>query len=94
MAEPLLPVGTAYKNVVGQRIDPNLYQRWIRDGVSNVKLKTVKVGGRRMCSESDIQRFIEECTAASDRQEIAVRTNRQRQANVSRADRDLKRFGI
>ena len=71
------------------------WHRWRTRGVHGVKLATVKIGGRRMVTADDLQRFIEAVTcAAADGQAAPIRTATQRQRSIEAAERELDReFG-
>ena len=70
------------------------WHRWRTHGVHGVKLATVKIGGRRMVTADDLQRFIEAVTCAADGQPAPVRTSRQREKAIAAAEKQLAReFG-
>ena len=68
--------------------------RWRTRGVRGVKLESCLVGGRRYTSREALDRFIERSTAAGDGETLKPRTNRQRQAAISQAERELAADGI
>ncbi|BBO32908.1 hypothetical protein PLANPX_2520 [Lacipirellula parvula] len=69
--------------------------RWFRCNSHGVKLKTLVCGGRHMSSVPAVKRFFEVATAASDGvTERPVRTNRQREAAIAKAERELNKAGI
>ena len=45
--------------------------RWIREGCNGVRLRTIKVGGRRYTSHEALAKFFSEVTEASEREVIA-----------------------
>ncbi|MEQ8211044.1 MAG: DUF1580 domain-containing protein [Lacipirellulaceae bacterium] len=89
--ETLLPLGAAVEKATGDRPHPSTLHRWRLRGVSGVKLPTVKVGGRRKTSIEAVRRFIEATTAAADGGSLPKpRTNRQREAAIAAAERELE----
>ena len=68
--------------------------RWRLRGIRGVKLETIKIGGRRFTSAEALARFIEQSTAAADGLPLPTRTNRQREAAIRRAERELDGLGI
>ena len=92
--EKLFPLPKAYELAFGIRPDPSTCQRHRTDGINCVKLETVKCGGRRMTSVEAVQRFITAVTAAADGPVCPPRTNRQREAAISKAERDCDQDGI
>ena len=68
--------------------------RWALRGIRGTKLQTFNVGGRRWTTEESFGRFVEATTAAANGEEIQPRTNRQRESNVRRAEKDLAKAGI
>lgn len=88
--ESLLPVARAIQLATGSRPHPSTIHRWRIRGIKSVRLETVLVGGRRKCSVESVQRFVAATTAAADGVPTAVRTNRQREAAIDRAERELE----
>ena len=68
--------------------------RWFKQGVSGVKLETVKIGGRRFTSLAALQRFIESTSLDRDRSLPAARSVKQRERGLVRAQAELSRLGI
>lgn len=68
--------------------------RWTLRGVRGVKLGCFSVGGRRFTTRQAHRRFAEACTAAATPDAPLARTNRQRDAAISKAERALKDLGI
>jgi Protein of unknown function (DUF1580) len=68
--------------------------RWRTVGCRGVKLETVLVGGKRFTSREALQRFVDATTAAGDGTESKPRTNRQREASIAAAEREMDRAGI
>jgi len=70
--------------------------RWRQKGIRGVRLESFMVGGRRFTTHEAFVRFVERTTKAVDG-ELAttkVRTNRQRMADIARAERLLDEAGI
>lgn len=78
----------------GKRVHINAIYRWVRAGVRGVKLETIAIGGTLATSVQAVQRFCDACTAAKLGTLPAPRTNRQRQAAIEKAERDLQAAGI
>ena len=91
--EALLSLAAAGRTLPGKPHLSTLH-RWRLRGVRGVKLETVLVGGRRFTSHEALERFIERTTAAANGEPSPRRTNRQRQAAISQAERELDRAGI
>lgn len=70
--------------------------RWSKRGVNGVVLETFSIGGRRYTTQEAFQRFVERSTAAANGtpNAPAVRTSRQREAAISRAEAELAKAGI
>lgn len=69
--------------------------RWATGGVRGVRLETIMVGGCRCTSTEALQRFVEQLTRAVDGPSTgATSCNRQRQAQVRAAERELEAAGI
>jgi hypothetical protein len=68
--------------------------RWRTRGVNGIRLITKKVGHRRVVALSDLESFIEAVTAAADGTPAPVRTAKQRQRDIDRAERELARDGV
>lgn len=67
--------------------------RWRLSGVRGVKLRTCLVGGRRYTTAEWLEEFID-ATSAADGAQPATRPSRQREAEISRAERELDEAGI
>lgn len=59
-------------------------------------LETFNIGGRRYTTQEAFQRFVERSTVAANGTPAApaVRTNRQREAAISKAEAELAKAGI
>jgi len=80
--------------VLPSRPHLSTWQRWRTRGVHGVQLTTVKIGGRRMVSADDLQRFIEAVTCAADRLPQPIRTSRQRERAILAAEAEIAHDGI
>ncbi|MBA4107637.1 MAG: hypothetical protein C0485_18035 [Pirellula sp.] len=67
--------------------------RWAQRGARGAKLETFAVGGRRYTTEEAHERFARGCTEAI-RAPTQVRSNRQRNAAIAQAERELKSAGF
>lgn len=90
-SDSLLTISQAAKSLP-MRPNVSTVWRWVQRGVRGVKLDTVLVGGRRYTSKEALQSFIEQSTAAADAP--PVRTSRQREASISKAEAELDEAGI
>lgn len=63
--------------------------RWRLRGVGGVRLETCMIGGRRMTSLEAIERFVDAVTQQADEEPQQVRTPRQRQRAIERAEAEL-----
>ncbi len=70
--------------------------RWRKKGVKGVRLESFLVGSRRYTTFESFSRWVERTTAAADGEQPSTptRTNRQRQAEIDRAERELEAAGI
>jgi len=94
--EKLLSLPAAVEAATGQRPHPSTLHRWRLRGISGVRLETVRCGGKRLCSVESVRRFLDGVTAATDgpQHSTPARTNRQREAAIDRAERELDAAGI
>ena len=67
--------------------------RWRLRGINGVRLRTVRVGGKRMVERIVLREFIEAVTAATDRVPAASRTPTQRERAVVLAEKELADAG-
>jgi hypothetical protein len=71
--------------------------RWVQRGVKNVRLETVKIGGRRYTSAEALQRFAQQCSAVREGQQpepAPVVLSAQRRKQIENARRILDEAGI
>ena len=64
--EALYPLAIAVERATGQRPHPSTLHRWRLRGIAGVRLETVRVGGRRLCSVEAVRRFVDRVTLARD----------------------------
>ncbi len=70
-------------------VNPSTVWRWSLRGVRGVELETFSVGARRFTTSEAFARFVEGTTAAAKGEKSQVRTNRQRDAAIAQAEREL-----
>ncbi len=76
-------------------VNPSTTWRWSLHGVRGVKLETFSVGVQRFTTEESLERFVEGTTAAAAGGHMpSVRTSRQRERAIDRAEGELERAGI
>jgi transposase len=75
-------------------VAPSTVWRWALRGVRGVKLETQVWGGKRYVTESSLERFREDCTAAANGEQPHARTPHRRQRDIEAADRELKVDGF
>jgi hypothetical protein len=88
-SETLLSLSDAAKTLPGRPSICSLH-RWRLRGVRNVKLETCLIGGRRYTSREAVERFSAAVTAAADGEPLPVRTPRQRERDIKRAEAEMK----
>ena len=91
--ETLLSFSQAAKVLPGRPHLSTLH-RWRLRGIRGVKLETVLIGGRRFTSCEALERFCAAVTAAANGEHTPIRTPRQRERAVRKAEEDLARDGI
>jgi hypothetical protein len=71
-------------------------QRGVKAGDQWIKLRTVRVGGRRLVERAAIEEFIAATTAAADggQQPVESHTTREREAAIAKAEARLAELGI
>jgi hypothetical protein len=79
-----------------EELNPCTIWRWTGRGVKGVRLETFSIGGRRFTTKQAFQRFVAATTAAANGQTAVPtsRTNRQREAAISKAEAELAKAGI
>jgi hypothetical protein len=80
----------------GKRVHIATIHRWATAGYRGIKLKFVQVGGTRCVRRADLERFLEETTAAATRATVpaAARSPAARRRAIERANRDLDDQGV
>jgi hypothetical protein len=70
--------------------------RWRTKGLKGVRLRTFRVGGRRVTTVSDLEEFIAKVTAAADGDKHLpkFRSSKRRSREIARAESELARLGI
>lgn len=69
--------------------------RWAKRGAKGCVLETFSVGAKRFTTRQAFCRFSAGCTAAAlGQRATAVRTNRQRDAAIRKAEAELSKAGI
>ena len=91
--EEIFSLPQAARSLPGHPHVSTIY-RWRLRGIRGVKLETFLIGGRRFTSREAIERFTERITAVANGEPSPKRTNRQRGAAISQAERELGRAGI
>ena len=72
---------------------PSTVWRWALKGCRGVKLETFLHGGVRCTTDPALRRFFDAINGASPLS-AKPRTNRQREAAISRAERELRQAGV
>lgn len=91
--EQLIPITDAPKHIPGRPALMTVY-RWMKRGVSGVRLESLRIGGRRFTSMEALSRFFHETTAAADRREVSAEPTHRRSVAIERAERELAEAGI
>ncbi len=83
------------ETVLGYRPDRSTFWRWTRPDRKPC-LRSVMVGGHRMCSVADVRAFVAACTANKEPSPLKVsgRSPAKRQRDVQRASKSLERAGV
>lgn len=91
-SEDVITFAEASRSLPGRPSLSTLW-RWHARGIRGVKLETVVIGGIRYVSREALQRFADRLTEQSD-DSVPVRTARQRERDIERAERELADAGI
>lgn len=86
--EEYIPLLEASRIIPGRPHISTLYRWWTR-GVNGVKLETVLIGGRRMCSRKSLAQFVAAVTAAADGRVPATSSSDSRIRAINRATAEL-----
>ena len=101
-AEPLVRLSAApaiVERMGGERVHKSAIYRWAQRGLRGVRLRTAFAGGHRRTCESWIREFFEAVTRAADGisylpTEPPARQQRRREAEIARADAELRKAGL
>ena len=86
--EDLVSLSSAAKLLPGRPHISSIF-RWVSRGVRGNRLETWLIGGRRYTSREALERFIAATTAAAAGEPPPVRTPRQREQAIKRAEAEL-----
>jgi hypothetical protein len=87
-------LASAARTVPGGPVHVSTMHRWRLKGVRGVRLETFLRGGIRYTTDEAIERFFAATTAAADSDAPASLTSRQREREISRAEREATEAGI
>jgi hypothetical protein len=91
--ETVIPIAEAPQHIPGRPSLATVW-RWVLNGTRAGKLESFLVGGRRFTSLESIQRFAQQSTAAADGQVPRTLTSKQREREISRAERESIEAGV
>jgi len=91
--ETVIPIAEAPQHIPGRPSLATVW-RWVLTGTRAGKLESFLVGGRRFTSLESIQRFAQQSTAVANGGIPPSRTSRQREREISRAEREAIEAGI
>ena len=77
-----------------QGVSPVSTWRWALRGMAGVKLPTFCVGNKRFTTRPAFATWCEAVTVARSGQPVPSRTNRQREAAIDRAEKQLAELGV
>lgn len=92
-AETIVSISEAPQHIPGRPSMATVW-RWVLKGTRAGKLESILIGGRRFTSLEKIQMFAEQSTAADDVDTPPARTSRQREREISTAERACEQAGI
>lgn len=93
-AETPITLAEAARTLLGGPVHVSTIHRWRLKGVRGVRLETFLRGGVRQTTREAIERFFAATTAAADGDTPPARTSRQRECDISRAEREATEAGI
>ena len=93
-AETAKTLAAAARTVTGGPVHVSTMHRWRMKGVRGVRLETFLRGGIRYTTDEAIERFFAATTAAADGDPAPSLTSRQREREISRAEREASEAGI
>ena len=76
------------------RVHISTCHRWRIRGVSGIRLRTKKIGGRRYVEQAELDRFIDAVTDASDGENSSSRHSAKRDQQIAAAEAELAAIGI
>ncbi len=91
--DDVFPVSEAPRHIPGRPSQATVW-RWVLTGVGGIKLESILIGGRRNTSTASIQEFCDQRTAAADGDTPPVRTLRQREREITAAERGCEHAGF
>lgn len=92
--ETLKTLAEAARTLPGGPVHVSTIHRWRLKGVRGVRLETILRGGIRCTTDEAIERFFAASTAAADGDTPPARTSRQREREISTAEREATEAGI
>lgn|GEM_PF-658676 len=87
-------LANAAQSLPGGSVHVSTIHRWRMKGVRGVRLETFLRGGIRYTTDEAIARFFAATTAAADGDATTVRTPRQREREVTVAERECREAGF
>lgn len=91
--DQLLTLSQAAKLLPGKPHVSTLW-RWVQHGCRGIKLESLVLAGRRFTSREALDRFAAATTAAANGSVAPLRTAKQRQRDIRRAEQELRDAGI
>ena len=91
--ETVVSISEAPQHIPGRPSIATVW-RWVLKGTRAGKLESILIGGRRFTSLENIQMFAEQSTAMADGETPPMRTSRQRERDISRAELEASKAGI
>ncbi len=92
--ENLKTLNEAARTLPGGAVHVSTVHRWRLKGVRGIRLETILRGGVRFTTHEAIERFFAATTAAADGDIPPSLTSRQREREISRAEREAAEAGI
>ena len=94
LTETLKTLAEAARTLPGGPVHVSTIHRWRIKGIRGVRLSTILRGGIRYTTNEAIERFFAATTAAADGDTPPAWTSRQREREISRAEREATEAGI
>lgn len=92
--ETPITLAKAARTLPGGPVHVSTIHRWRLKGIRGVRLTTFLRGGVRHTTCQAMERFFDAVTAAADGDTPPARTSRQREREISRAEREATEAGI